>query len=463
MLAKADVSVIGGGVVGCAVARRLTLEGAKVVLIEKGADILDGASKGNSAILHTGFDAPVETLEQKCVAEGYKEYLEIHKSFNLPLLKTGAVITAWSKEEEAKFPDILKKAEKNGVDNLKLLTSKKVLSLEPCLSKGVVAGILVPGEYVIDPWSSPLAYIRQAVENGGQAIFNAEVTGGDFDGKQWHLQTGKGIVSSKYVINCAGLYGDIIDERVLKRKTFTIKPRKGQFVIFDKAARKLLQTIILPVPTERTKGVVLFPTVFGNIMVGPTAEEQQSRSSASVVKEKLISLKQQAIEKLPDLSHTPVTNTFAGIRSATEESQYRIVIDKEKRWLTLGGIRSTGLTSALGLARYSFEILKEIGAEFVKLSTPSTPHIPNLAEHLPRDYQQPGYGEMVCHCELVTKREILAALSDPLPAGSLSGLKRRTRAMMGICQGFNCTAKMEELTKDRFKQAIETEGTSEKS
>lgn len=454
LLVNVDIAVVGGGVVGCAVARQLSLMGAKTVLLEKGPDILEGASKGNSAILHTGFDAPVGTLEQKCVARGYQEYLKIHKSFNLPLLKTGAIIAAWSEEEEEKFAAIMEKAWKNGVGDLRILTAKEVLALEPGLGREVRAGIHVPGEYVVDPWSTPLAYIRQAVANGCKAIFNAEVSQGEFDGRHWDLQLSQGMVRAKYVVNCAGLYGDRLDLDLLKRNSFTIKPRKGQFVIFDKAAGRLLKSVILPVPTARTKGIVLFPTIFGNVMVGPTAEEQEGRSDASVTKEILHSLKEQAIKKLPELAKIPVTTTFAGIRSATEEPQYRVFADRQQHWITLGGIRSTGLTSALGLAAHTQDLLVEMGAEFTALAEPVVPRLPNLAEHLPRDYQNPGYGEMVCHCELVTEREIKAALQGPLGAGNLGGLKRRTRATMGICQGFHCLARVAELTDDGFDQPI---------
>jgi len=454
LIASADIAIIGGGVVGCAVARKMALEGASVVLIEKAPDILDGASKGNSAILHTGFDAPVDSLEQKCVQNGYDEYIKIHESLNLPLLKTSALVAAWSKEEEDRFPDIFKKGVNNGVKDLCLLSRKEILNLEPSLANHIRSAILVPKEYVIDPWSAPFAYLKQALENGGQALFNAEVTKGRFDGTNWYLNTKQGEVQAGYVINCAGLYGDILDKNVLGSTQFQIKPRKGQFVVFDKAARKLLSSIILPVPTERTKGIVLFPTIFGNIVVGPTAEEQESRSNASVDKKTLTLLVEQAIEKLPALAKMPITATYAGIRPATEKKHYRVIHNHDKNWITLGGIRSTGLTGALGLACHVHDLLLQQGSDFKKLETPVTTTVPNLAEHLPRDWAREGYEEIICHCEMVTKREITAAMKGCLPAGSIDGLKRRTRATMGRCQGFYCSARLAELTKEKFSNTI---------
>jgi len=449
-----DVAIIGGGVVGCAVARRMALAGASVVLMEKAPDILDGASKGNSAILHTGFDAPVDSLEWQCVQNGHQEYLEIHKSLNLPLLKTGAMVAAWTEEEEARFPGILEKAHKNQVNDIRQLSQAEIYKLEPHLAENVRAALYIPREYVIDPWSAPLAYLLQAIENGGQALFNAEVTAGRFDGEHWLLDTPQGRVRAKYVVNAAGLYGDIVDTRVLGDSEFVIKPRKGQFVVFDKAAGNLINSVILPVPTKITKGIVLFPTIFGNMMVGPTAEEQESRDDASVDTATLNALHEQALRMLPALKGIPVTATYAGIRSATEQPEYRIREEPERNWITLGGIRSTGLTAALGIARHVETLLKGFGAAFEKKQNPVVPRVPNLANHLSRDCHTPGYGEIVCHCEMVTDREIKAALSGKMPAGSLSGLKRRTRVTMGRCQGFYCSARLAELTEDKFETPL---------
>jgi glycerol-3-phosphate dehydrogenase len=450
VLAQVDIAVVGGGVVGCAVAREMVLAGARVALLEKGADILDGASKGNSALLHTGFDAPEGTLEHWCVTRGYHEYQQIHEKLNLPLLSTGALVTAWKEEEEAKFAAIKAKAELNGIKDLKLLSRGEVLAREPHLSKDVRAALHIPGESVIDPWSAPLAYITQAVENGGEVFCSAEVTGGDFDGEKWVLQTARGTLEASFVINCAGLYGDILEQRVFGESAFTIKPRKGQFVVFDKAAGALLNSIILPVPTARTKGVVLFPTIFGNVIAGPTAEEQESRDDTSVDRKTLLSLIDGAVKKMPELAGVQVTATYAGIRSATEESPYRVSCNEEQHWITLGGIRSTGLTGALGLGQHVLELFTGMGSHYSPVKEPVWPKVPNLAEHLQRDCDTPGYGEVVCHCEMVTQREIEAALSSPVPAGSLGGLKRRTRATMGRCQGFYCSARLAELTKNKL-------------
>lgn len=451
-----DVAVVGGGVVGCAVARRFTLDGARVVLLERGADILSGASKANSALLHTGFDAPPGSLELACMQAGYREYLEIRERLNLPLLETGAMVVAWNDADRERLDAIEAQARQNGVDDVRRLTPAEVLAREPHLAPDTHGALLVPGEHVIDPWSAPLAYLTQAVENGAQAVFSAEVTGGSFDGSAWALQTSKGPVRAGLVVNCAGLFGDILEQRLLGSAGFTIRPRKGQFVVFDKAAAAFLRTIVLPVPNERTKGVVLTRTIFGNLLVGPTAEEQDDRDHAGVDEAVLRTLIAKAAAMVPALAGMPVTAVYAGLRPASDKKEYRVSADAERRWISVGGIRSTGLTAALGLAAHVARLHADMEQkkDFHPLKNPVWPRMPNLAEHLKRDWQKPDHGDIVCHCELVTRREIEAALDGPLPAGDVGGLKRRTRAGMGRCQGFYCQARVAALSEGRLADPL---------
>lgn len=456
---KYDVAVIGAGVVGCAVARRFTLAGSRLLVVEKGADILAGASKGNSAILHTGFDAPLGSLEHWCIQAGYAEFLEIHARFGLPLLNSSAILAAWTEEENAKLDQIAAKAWKNGVGDVGRLTASEVRAREPHLSRAVLGGLLVPGEYLIDPWSTPLAYMHQALANGAEIMRATEVMSGRFDGRSWALETSKGEVEAETVINCAGLFGDVVDQRLTGVASFEIRPRKGQFVVFDKAAARFLSAIILPVPTERTKGIVLTPTIFGNLLVGPTAEEQTDRTHATVESAVMEQLIAKAHVLIPALADIPVTATYAGLRPATEHSEYQIRYDEARNLIVAGGIRSTGLTGALGIAQHVEQLYTKRYGPGVGLRTIVWPTVPMLAEQEARDWTRPGYGEILCHCELVTKREVEAALTGPLPAGDFGGLKRRTRAGMGRCQGFYCNAKLAEMTRGRFATPLDVVAT----
>lgn len=449
-----DIAVIGAGVVGCAMARRFTLDGARVVIVEKALDVLDGASKGNSAILHTGFDAPPGSLEQQCIADGYREYLEISEDLSLPILKSGAMVLAWTDDQLEQLPKLIDKAHQNGVSDVRMLSREEILEKEPNLSENLKGGFIVPGEYLIDPWGTAHAYIMQALANGATLLRDAELESGAFDGSVWTLSTKQGEFKAKAVINCAGLYGDIVDERLIGIRNFTVAPRKGQFVVFDKPASKLASSIILPVPTKTTKGVVICRTIFGNVLVGPTAEDQESRTDASTDRLTLLDLREKGIEMLPGLENCEVTTAYAGLRPATEFSEYQIRHHSGQSYVTVGGIRSTGLSSALGIAQHVAGLLTTSGAQFEPISDPAVSDPEVLSEYHERDWESAGNENIVCHCELVTRRQIERVLDGPMPPATLAGLKRRTRVTMGRCQGFYCTGELARITKDRLKHPI---------
>jgi glycerol-3-phosphate dehydrogenase len=446
MTTKFDIAIIGGGVVGLAILRRFAMAGLSCVLLEKGSDILSGASKGNSALLHTGFDAPAKSLELQCMKAGYAEYLDIRQKLNLPLLETGAVVAAWTQDDMTTLQGIIDKAQSNGVSNVKLLSQTELRIREHQLSKHALGGVLVPGEHVIDAWSAPLAYAQQAIAHGAVVMRNAEVTGVEEANSEWRIANRGCDVVAGVVINAAGLFGDYV-EALVRPSPFKIKPRKGQFVVFDKPAAKLLRSIILPVPNERTKGVVLFRTIYGNLAIGPTAEETEERENPVTDSETLEILKSRAIDMLPALKHVHVTAVYAGLRPATEHKDYYIEALADRNWITVAGIRSTGLTGSLGIAQHVAKLYaKNFGKLPKKPPAPIYTPVPNLAEHTIRPYMKGG--EIICHCEWVTRSEIEAACVGQLPAGNLGGLKRRTRAMMGRCQAFYCGAEIASIFKE---------------
>ncbi|MCP4331704.1 MAG: NAD(P)/FAD-dependent oxidoreductase [Gammaproteobacteria bacterium] len=450
-----DIVIVGSGVVGCAMARRFSLEGASVLVIEKEVDILDGASKANSAILHTGFDAPPPgSQEHACIVDGYNEYLDIHSRLNLPLLECGAMVLAWNDAEASRLEQILRDAHRNGVGQARIITQKQILAREPELAACVVAALEIPGESVIDPWSAPYAYLLQALDNGASLARSCKLLDGQFDGDEWLLETNRGRIRGRQVINCAGLYGDRVNQMLTGEPGFEIRPRKGQFVIFDKSASALIQSILLPVPTELTKGVVVCPTIFGNLLVGPTAEEQMSRIDVNVDEQQLRALVEKGRSILPGLAKHEVTATYAGIRPATEHKDYQIKWHPEQNYCCVGGIRSTGLSAALGIAKTVFCQYVDNGGRHTALQHYHWPQVSRIADPGPRDWQQPGNGGIVCHCELVTRREIEQAFEGPIAPRSLAGLKRRTRVCMGRCQGFYCSAELSDLTDGRFVQPI---------
>lgn len=445
-----DIAIIGAGVVGCAVFREFVLAGLDCVLIERDADIISGASKANSALLHTGFDATPGTVEAACVRDGYRRYRDIHARMNLPLLETGALVVAWNDEQRAKLPGIVAQAHANGVTDVVEIAAGAVWAHEQGLGEGIAGGVLIPGEAVIDAWSAPLGYALQGLLNGGALRRDTEVTGGRLDGEIWTLTTATGAtIRAGIVVNCAGNYGDLV-EAIARPSPFAITPRKGQFLVYDKPAYDLIRSIILPVPTARTKGIVMTRTAYGNLLVGPTAEDQTERRLATVETATLKQLAEAGTRMLPGLAEVPVTTAYAGLRPATQFKDYQIEALPERRWITIGGIRSTGLTGALGIAGLAAELYASHFGSLKPLADPLWPRLPNLTEELPRPSSQAGRSEIVCHCELVTRDEIAAALAGPLPAGSLGGLRRRTRCMMGRCQGFYCSRRVLELAAPKI-------------
>lgn len=444
-----DRAIIGAGIVGAALARAFSIAGEKVLILEKAEEFLDGASKANSAILHTGFDAPVGSLEQSCIAAGYAEYLDIHARLNLPLIKSGALVVAWTPEEEALLPDLMAQAQANGVTDVEPLDRAALLALEPDLGAGARSAFRVPREYLVDPWQSAYAYLLQAIAHGAELRRGCAVTGGRFDGTTWTLDTPQGPVRARHIINAAGLYGDHVDEMLLGTRDFHITPRKGQFILYDKPAARLAGHILLPVPNKVTKGIVVCRTAFGNLLVGPTAEDQEDRAHAVLVEETLEALRQRGEEILPALKDHQITALYAGLRPASEYKDFQIKQHAGRNAITVGGIRSTGLSAALGIARHVLDL-----AGLTAREPEHWPQVPNISEYFPRDWQQAGHGGIVCHCEMVTRREIMAALDGPLPAKTLAGLKRRTRVTMGRCQGFFCSAELAEITKPHFTRPM---------
>ncbi len=441
-----DVAVIGAGVVGCAVARSFAIRGWRVLVLEKAADILEGASKGNSALLHTGYDEPEGSEELRILRHGFALYRRLHARMNLPLVETGALVIAWTPEEAAKLPAIRDLAHRNGTSDARLVAPDELFAREPHLARDARGAVLIPGEGIIDPWSAPLAYLTQAVRHGARLVTRAEITAAGRTAAGWRLDTAAGSFEARIVVNAAGLFGDEVERRRGADPGFAIRPRKGQFIVFDKPARRLADAILLKVPTERTKGVLLAPTVFGNLLLGPTAEDQDDRLHAATDETVLRAIRAEGERILPALAGAAVTACFAGLRPATEHRDYVLATDPAG-WITVAGIRSTGLSAALGLGEWA----AGQGGRLLGDPRPAPPddaldwpQMPNLAATAPRPYQTTG-GPIACHCEWVTEREIAAALAAELPPGTLGGLKRRTRAMLGRCQGFNCTGAVARL------------------
>ncbi len=452
-----DVVVIGAGVVGAAVARELSGHPLAVALVDAADDVGEGTSKANTAILHTGFDAIPGTLESRLVGRGYELLSAYAAATGIPVEPVGALLVAWDDEQLAALPYLAEKAVANGYLDARLVSAADLYAREPHLGPGARGALEVPGESIICPWTTPLAFATEAVTAGVTLLLGTTVEGVDaVPGEPLHVvRTSRGPLRSRWVVNAAGLHSDEVD-RMMGQAGFTITPRRGELIVFDKLARSLVRHILLPVPTARGKGVLVAPTVFGNVLLGPTADDVDDKDDTASTEAGLASLRAQGRRILPSLLGEEVTAVYAGLRAATEHADYQIRCHAEQRYVCVGGIRSTGLTASLAIAEHVVGLMAAAGLPVGERRETAPPQMANLGEASPRSYQQadvvaadPAYGTLVCHCERVSLGEIRDALQPPLGATSLAGVGRRTRAMNGRCQGFYCGAAVRDLVEGR--------------
>jgi glycerol-3-phosphate dehydrogenase len=442
-----DVAIIGAGVVGAAIARELSRYELSCALVEGGADVGAGTSKANTAIWHTGFDAKPGALESRLLRRSYVLLDSYLDQAGVAVERLGALLVAWNEEQLAALPGILDRARQNGVTDVRRVPVEEVYAREPHLNAGALGGLLVPGESIFCPFSLPLALATQAVLNGVALKLDHPIVEVTAQPDRTYLLRGPGgSARCRYLANAAGLYADAID-RMLGHADFIVTPRRGELIVFDKLARGLVNHILLPVPTATTKGVLISPTVYGNVMLGPTAEDLEDKTDTSTSAHGLELLWRKGQALMPRLLDEEVTATYAGLRAATEHADYQIRLHPAQRYVCVGGIRSTGASASLGIAEYAVELLAEAGLLLRPKAEFRSARMPNLGEAGARPYQSadliaasPNYGRIVCHCERVTLGELVDAAHAPIPARTLDGLRRRTRALQGRCQGFNCHA-----------------------
>ncbi|MDR1043863.1 MAG: NAD(P)/FAD-dependent oxidoreductase [Candidatus Adiutrix sp.] len=445
-----EVLIIGAGVVGAALARDLVRHPLSVALLEAGPEPGEGASKGNSALMCTGWDTPRGSLEREMVRRGYERYLNEAPLLGLPIRRTGSTMIAWN-EEQAETLKAEREAAREDAFAVEWLDRAALYQREPKLGSGALAALFIPGESVVDPFSTVHAYLLEAFVNGAVFLPGRRVVRCARRGNLWEVEAETGeLFRARFVVNCAGLGGDRVDAAA-GFHDFVIKPRKGQFVLFDKLAAPLVNSILAPTPGPAGRGVLVVPTIFGNVMLGPTAEEVDDPEDRAVTRAGLDFLLSGGRRLLPDLEKFPLVTTHAGMRPASDKSEYRFIPRTEQGWISVGGIRSTGLSSALGLAEHVTSILAK-SLEAGPARDIRRVRVPDLsAGRVPawEDPSGPEDGEIVCHCEKITLGEIRRALASPLPPVTLGGLRRRTRAGYGRCQGFFCGARLAELLREQ--------------
>ncbi len=456
---KADVVVIGGGITGTAILAALARYDLSCVLVEKEPDIAAGTTKANSAILHAGFDAPTGSVKAKMNVEGNRLYHKLQDELDLDIQWTGSLVCATTEEEEAQIKELKARGEANGVPGLEIWDGNKVREKEPNLSSAIRSALWAPTAGICWPFGMAAAFAENAAENGAEILRDAEVKGIRVEGdKTFTLETTQGEIHARFVVNAAGVYVDKI-AALAGDKSFSIKPRKGEYVLFDKTAQdKLVKGIIFPAPTKNSKGILVCATTHGNTFIGPNAQEQDSRDDTAVTTAGMDEIIAGAKKLVPELPMGAAITEFAGIRAVSDTNDFIIGESKTAKGLYhAAGIQSPGLTSAPAIARQlAGEIAKAAGAKEkpnVKKGRPPQPIFRELSaeEQAALIKKDARYGRVICRCETITEGEIVDAIQRPCGARTVDGVKRRTRAGMGRCQGGFCGPRVIEILSRELK------------
>jgi glycerol-3-phosphate dehydrogenase len=415
-----------------------------------------GTSKASTAIWHTGYDATPGSLESVLLKRSYPLLEKFMMEVGSPFERIGGLLIAWTQEQFDTLPSLLEKAHQNGDTDVYLISKEEVYQCEPHLGEGALGGMFVPGEGILCTFTIPLACATQAVVNGVTLKLNFSVKLITKTDAGSLISSEAEEIRAKWVINAAGLYSDEINNHFRHENPalstvegFKVTPRRGELIIYDKLARPLVKHVLLPVPTSVTKGVLISPTIYGNILLGPTAEDLPDKTATNTSTDGLQSLLEKGGKILPKLIDEEVTATYAGLRAATEHSDYQISLHTGQQYICAGGIRSTGISGCLGIAEYVADLIREGGVKLKPKPEFKTIRVPNIGEAFMRPYQnvdliekKPAYGEIVYHCERVSLGEVDDAMHSVIPATTLDALRRRTRTIQGRCQGFNCQASL---------------------
>jgi glycerol-3-phosphate dehydrogenase len=417
-------------------------------IVEAAPDVGAGTSKANTAIHHTGFDAKPGTVESRLVARGYELLGYYANRVGIPIVTLGALMVAWTLDQRDALDDIRATAGENGYQESRHVDLAELYAREPNLGAGAQGAIEIPGEGIVCPFTTTLAFATEAVRGGCELVLNARVVGVRTVNGGHELETARGRVRAQHLVNAAGLRSDELDA-MLGHHDFRVTPRRGELIVFDKLARGLVSHVLLPVPTEKTKGVLVSPTIYGNVLLGPTADDIDDKTDRSTTAAGLAALIEAGERIIPRLTDLEVTATYVGLRAATQHRDYQLKAHPEQRYVCAGGIRSTGITGSMGIAEWVRDALADAGLDLAEPGPEPELLMPNIGETGTRPYQDaelirrdPDYGRTVCFCERVTRGEIDAALASTVPPVDADGLRRRTRALMGRCQGFFCGAEI---------------------
>lgn len=451
-----DVAIIGAGITGCSIAYELGKYNVKAVVIEKENDVSVGTTKANSAIIHGGYDPIPGTKMAKYNIKGNQYTKELCKKLDVPFQQIGALVVAFSEDEKKTLEELKERGKQNGVPDMEIWDQEKLRKEEPNISEEAVAALSSPNVGIVSPWELALALAETAVLNGVEIQLNTEVTGIDKENDTYKIQTNQGEIEAKYICNAAGVFADKVNE-MCNEKTFEITPNKGEYYLMDKSQGTLVNHVIFQCPNENGKGVLVSPTVHGNLIVGPDSQPSAG-DDVSTTKQGLDFVRTKALKSVPGINFRESIRNFAGVRARTAEHDFHIYEDpKNKRFINIGGMESPGLSSACAVALDIVKMLAASGLALKQKDHVTDERKIDRFKHLSHEEraklvkQNPAYGKIICRCETITEGEIVNALHRPIPATSIDAVKRRCNAGMGRCQGGFCGPRVQEIIARELK------------
>ncbi len=446
-----DIAVIGAGVVGGMIARELTRYKLSVCLIEKANDVATGATKANSGIVHAGFDAKVGSLKAKMNVRGSEMMEKVTSDLGVKYKRNGSLVIGFTDEDLETIEKLYQQGIENGVKELRILNAEELHALEPALAEGARGALLAPTGGIVCPYELNIASVGNAMDNGATFIRNFEVTSIEPIKDGYCIgSNGGAVIEARYVINSAGLCSDDIAAMV-GESAIRILPRKGEYILCDKECGGIVSHTIFRTPTKMGKGILVSPTVDGNLLLGPTAENIEDKEDVSTTASGLGSILGNAKEVLKTVPSGKNITSFTGLRAAGNTGDFIIEMPRPN-FVNVAGIESPGLTSAPAIAEYVVEMLRESGL-VLEVNEAFDPHRApthafghmSMAEKNAMIAKDPRYGKIVCRCEQITEGEIVDAIHRNPPALDVDGIKRRTRSGMGRCQGGFCSPTVVEL------------------
>ena len=451
-----DVIIIGAGVSGAAVARELSRYKVNACVIEKEEDVCCGTSKANSAIVHAGYDAATGSLMAKLNVRGNQMMEQLSKDLDFPFKKNGSLVVCLHEEDMPKLQALYDRGVANGVQELRILNREELRAMEPNISDDAYAALYAPTAGIVCPFNLNIAMAENACVNGVEFKFDTEVIGLHPIEGGWAIETNQGSFETRYVVNAAGVYADRLHNMVSAKKIH-ITPRRGDYCLLDKTAGDLVSKTIFALPGKFGKGILVAPTVHGNLILGPTAIDIEDKEGTNTTREGLDQVITKCGMNVKNIPMRSVITSFAGLRAHEDGHEFLIgELEDAKGFIDCAGIESPGLTSSPAIGEMVAEILREKlnlekNENFVATRKGVLdPDSLSKEERIELIKKNPAYGNIICRCEMITEGEILDAIHRPLGAKSLDGVKRRTRAGMGRCQAGFCSPRtMEILARER--------------